>query len=179
MLKKKKILTLLLFSVITYAESAHIEVDISEQRLYLIENSLIRASYPISTSKYGEGSIENSFKTPLGKHSIKEMIGEEAEINTIFTSRINTKRSATIIDQFEDTDNDYVTSRIMWLDGEEDGLNKGGNVDSFRRYIYIHGTHEEGLIGTKASHGCIRMFNYDVIELFNLVNIGTKVLIRA
>ena len=179
MFKKKKILTLLLFSVITYAESAHIEVDISEQRLYLIENSLIKASYPISTSKYGEGSIENSFKTPLGKHSIKEMIGEEAEINTIFTSRINTKRSATIIDQFEDTDNDYVTSRIMWLDGEEDGLNKGGNVDSFRRYIYIHGTHEEGLIGTKASHGCIRMFNYDVIELFNLVNIGTKVLIRA
>ena len=179
MLKKKKILTLLLFSVITNAESAHIEVDISEQRLYLIENSLIKASYPISTSKYGEGSIENSFKTPLGKHSIKEMIGEEVEINTIFTSRINTKRSATIIDQFEDTDNDYVTSRIMWLDGEEDGFNKGGNVDSFRRYIYIHGTHEEGLIGTKASHGCIRMFNYDVIELFNLVNIGTKVLIRA
>ena len=179
MLKKKKILTLLLFSVITNAESAHIEVDISEQRLYLIENSLIKASYPISTSKYGEGSIENSFKTPLGKHSIKEMMGEEAEINTIFTSRINTKRSATIIDQFEDTDNDYVTSRIMWLNGEEDGFNKGGNVDSFRRYIYIHGTHEEGLIGTKASHGCIRMFNYDVIELFNLVNIGTKVLIRA
>ena len=179
MFKKKKILILLLFSVITYAENAHIEVDISEQRLYLIENSLIKASYPISTSKYGEGSIENSFKTPLGEHSIKEMIGEEAEINTIFTSRINTKRSATIIDQFEDTDNDYVTSRIMWLDGEEDGFNKGGNVDSFRRYIYIHGTHEEGLIGTKASHGCIRMFNYDVIELFNLVNIGTKVLIRA
>ena len=179
MLKKKKILTLFLFSVITYAESAHIEVDISEQRLYLIENNLIKASYPISTSKYGEGSIQNSFKTPLGEHSIKEMIGEEAEINTIFTSRINTKRSATIIDQFEDTDNDYVTSRIMWLDGEEDGFNKGGNVDSFRRYIYIHGTHEEGLIGTKASHGCIRMFNYDVIELFNLVNIGTKVLIRA
>ena len=179
MLKKRKILTLLLFSVVTYAENTHIEVDISEQRLYLIENSLIKASYPISTSKYGEGSIENSFKTPLGEHSIKEMIGEEAELNTIFTSRINTMRSATIIDQFEDTDNDYVTSRIMWLDGEEDGFNKGGNVDSFRRYIYIHGTHEEGLIGTKASHGCIRMFNYDVIELFNIVNIGTKVLIRT
>jgi lipoprotein-anchoring transpeptidase ErfK/SrfK len=172
MLKKKKILALLLFSAITYAQSAHIEVDISEQRLYLKENGLIKASY-------GEGSVENSFKTPLGKHSIKEMIGEEAQINTIFSSRINTNRSATIIDQFEDTENDYVTSRIMWLDGEEDGFNKGGNVDSFRRYIYIHGTHEEGLIGTKASHGCIRMFNYDVVELFNLVNIGTKVLIRA
>ena len=179
MLKKKKILVLLLLSVITYAENAHIEVDISEQRLYLIESGVIKASYPISTSKYGEGSIENSFKTPLGKHSIKEMIGEEAELYTIFNSRINTKRPATIIDEFEDTDNDYVTSRIMWLDGEEEGFNKGGNVDSFRRYIYIHGTHEEGLIGTKASHGCIRMFNYDVIELFNLVSIGTKVLIKA
>ena len=108
MLKKKKILTLLLFSAITYAESTYIEVDISEQRLYLIENSIIKASYPISTSKYGEGSIENSFKTPLGEHSIKEMIGEEAEINTIFASRINTKRAATIIDQFEDTDNDLL-----------------------------------------------------------------------
>jgi lipoprotein-anchoring transpeptidase ErfK/SrfK len=179
MFKKKKILTLLLFSAITYAESAHIEVDISEQRLYLIENNQIKASYPISSSKYGEGSIENSFKTPLGEHSVKEMIGEEAKMNTIFTSRINTKRLATIIDQFEDTDNDYVTSRIMWLGGEEDGFNKGGNVDSFRRYIYIHGTHEEGLIGIKASHGCIRMFNYDVVELFNLVGIGTKVLIRV
>ena len=179
MFKKKKILTLLLFSAITYAESAHIEVDISEQRLYLIENNQIKASYPISSSKYGEGSIENSFKTPLGEHSIKEMIGEEAKMNTIFTSRINTKRLSTIIDQFEDTDNDYVTSRIMWLGGEEDGFNKGGDVDSFRRYIYIHGTHEEGLIGIKASHGCIRMFNYDVVELFNLVGIGTKVLIRV
>jgi hypothetical protein len=107
------------------------------------------------------------------------MFGKEAKLNTIFTSRINTQRSAVIIDQFMDTEDDYVTSRIIWLDGEEDGLNKGGNVDSYKRYIYIHGTHEEGLIGTKASHGCIRMFNYDVIELFNLVNIGTKVLIRS
>ena len=177
MFKKKKILTLLLFSAITYAESAHIEVDISEQRLYLIENNQIKASYPISSSKYGEGSIENSFKTPLGEHSIKEMIGEEAKMNTIFTSRINTKRSATIIDQFEDTDNDYVTSRIMWLDGEEDGLNKGGNVDSYERYIYIHGTSEEGKIGTPASHGCIRMLNKDVIELYTMTKFGTKVLI--
>ena len=177
---KKTCLGLFLFLCgSSLASDRIIEIDISEQRLYLYKNKSLEASYPISTSKYGEGSIENSFKTPLGEHSIKEMIGEEAELNTIFTSRINTKRSATIIDQFEDTDDDYVTSRIMWLDGEEDGLNKGGNVDSFRRYIYIHGTHEEGLIGTKASHGCIRMFNYDVIELFNLVNIGTKVLIRA
>ena len=67
----------------------------------------------------------------------------------------------------------------MWLDGQEEGKNKGGSVDSYRRYIYIHGTHEEGLIGSKASHGCIRMFNADAIELFDRIEIGTKVLIKA
>ena len=107
------------------------------------------------------------------------MIGEGAKINTIFSSRINTTRPAKVINEAEDSKNDYVTSRIMWLDGLEDGQNKGGNVDSYKRYIYIHGTHEEGLIGSKASHGCIRMFNDDVIELFDMVKIGTKVLIKA
>ena len=67
----------------------------------------------------------------------------------------------------------------MWLDGQEEGVNKGGIVDSYNRYIYIHGTHEEGLIGSKASHGCIRMFNTDAIELFKRVKIGTKVLIKT
>ena len=130
-------------------------------------------------AKYGEGSIENSFKTPLGYHVVKEKIGEGAEKNTIFKSRINTKRSADIIEEYQDSDDDFVTSRIMWLDGKEEGKNKGGAVDSFARYIYIHGTHEEGLIGTKASHGCIRMFNADAIELFDRIKIGTKVLIKA
>lgn len=97
--------------------------------------------------------------------------------DTIFISRINTKRTAKIIKKPVDTEDDFVTSRIMWLGGMEEGLNKGGNVDSYRRYIYIHGTQEEGLIGSKASHGCIRMFNNDVIDLFAKVNIGTKVLI--
>jgi lipoprotein-anchoring transpeptidase ErfK/SrfK len=67
----------------------------------------------------------------------------------------------------------------MWLDGMEEGVNRGPGIDSYDRYIYIHGTHEEGLIGQKASHGCIRMFNNDVIYIFNKVNKGTKVLIRA
>ena len=110
---------------------------------------------------------------------VKEKIGEGAEKNTIFKSRINTKRSADIIEEYQDSDDDFVTSRIMWLDGKEEGKNKGGAVDSFARYIYIHGTHEEGLIGTKASRGCIRMFNADAIELFDRIKKGTKVLIRA
>ena len=160
-------------------DNLSIEIDISLQRLYLVDNSTIISSYPISSSKYGEGSKQNSFKTPLGIHMIKEMIGDQVPKNTIFISRINTQREAKIIHDQENSDNDYVTTRIMWLDGMEDGKNKGKGVDSYNRYIYIHGTHEEGLIGQKASHGCIRMFNSDVIELFSVVKKGTKVYIRA
>ena len=156
-----------------------IVVDISEQRLYLVQNKLVLKSYPISSSKFGEGSIENSFKTPLGMHQIKEKIGEDVEENTIFISRVDTQKKADIIKNTFDSDNDFVTSRILWLDGMEEGINKGKGIDSYDRYIYIHGTQEEGLIGTKASHGCIRMFNNDVIELFKKVKEGTKVLIKA
>ena len=154
-------------------------VDISEQRLYLKSGEQTLVSYPISTSKYGEGSKENSFKTPLGNHVIKEKIGENAPINTIFISRINTKNIASIENKPKNTENDYVTSRIMWLEGQENGVNKGPGIDSYERYIYIHGTHEEGLIGVKASHGCIRMFNVDVIDLYDRIYNGTKVIIRA
>jgi len=156
-----------------------IVVDISEQRLYLVQNKLVLKSYPISSSKFGEGSIENSFKTPLGMHQIKEKIGEDVEENTIFISRVDTQKKADIIKNTFDSNNDFVTSRILWLDGMEEGINKGKGIDSYDRYIYIHGTQEEGLIGTKASHGCIRMFNNDVIELFKKVKEGTKVLIKA
>ena len=179
MFKKILLVLILLISYKVDANDRSIVIDISQQRLYLYQGKVLEASFPVSSSKYGEGSKENSFKTPLGEHIIKEMIGEGAKINTIFTSRINTTRPAKVINEAEDSKSDYVTSRIMWLDGLEDGQNKGGNVDSYKRYIYIHGTHEEGLIGLKASHGCIRMFNEDVIELFNMVKIGTKVLIQA
>lgn len=179
MSKNSFLVIFILVSIQISSKDVSIEIDISEQRLYLTEGNDIKASYSISSSKYGEGSIENSFKTPLGHHVIKEKIGEGVEKNTIFKSRINTKRSADIIEEYQDSDDDFVTSRIMWLDGKEEGKNKGGAVDSFARYIYIHGTHEEGLIGTKASHGCIRMFNADAIELFDRIKIGTKVLIKS
>ena len=156
-----------------------IVIDISEQRLYLVQNKLVLKSYPISSSKFGEGSIENSFKTPLGMHRIKEKIGEDVEENSIFISRVDTQKKANIIKDTFDSDNDFVTSRILWLDGMEEGKNRGQGIDSYDRYIYIHGTQEEGLIGTKASHGCIRMFNNDVIELFKNVKEGTNVLIKA
>lgn len=176
---KKAILVIFMSFNIFAENNLTIEIDISKQRLFLLDNMEILRSYPISSSKYGEGSTQNSFKTPLGNHVIKEMIGNNAIKNTIFTSRINTKRQAEIIHDEAKSDNDYVTTRIMWLDGQEEGKNKGKGVDSYERYIYIHGTHEEGLIGQKASHGCIRMFNSDVIELFNDVKKGTKVYIKA
>ena len=167
------------FSTESYSQNNEIIVDISEQRLYLYNNDNLVQSFPVSTSKYGEGQIENSFKTPLGLHEIKEKIGDKAPINTIFTARENTNKRAEIQINPNDTEDDFVTSRILWLDGLENGINRGVGVDSYSRYIYIHGTHEEGLIGQKASHGCIRMFNNDVIELFDMVSEGTKVQIRA
>ena len=162
-----------------YSQNDIIIVDISEQRLYLYSNNDLILSYPVSTSKYGEGQTENSFKTPLGLHEIKEKIGHKAPINTIFIARVNTNKRADVQIKQNDTEDDFVTSRILWLDGLEDGINRGLGVDSYNRYIYIHGTHEEGLIGQKASHGCIRMFNNDVIELFDIVSEGTKVQIRV
>ena len=179
--KLRIILSIILFSypVFLIANDLEIVVDISEQRLFNIDNDLVKESFPVSTSKYGEGEEENSYKTPLGKHEIKEKIGEGAAINTIFVARLDTKKESEIITLPQDTEDDHVTSRILWLDGLEEGVNKGPGVDSYNRYIYIHGTHEEGLIGMKASHGCIRMFNNDVIYLYDIVKKGTKVYIKV
>ena len=169
---------LLIFLNHSLLSEIHINVDISQQRMYLFNQNKLVKSYPVSTSSFGEGQIENSFKTPLGKHVISELFGTNVDKNEIFVNRVLINRKATIIDNSIDTDNDFITSRIMWLKGLEDGKNLGGNVDSYSRYIYIHGTQEEGLIGKKASHGCIRLFNHDVIELYEIIKEGTTVNIK-
>ena len=175
-----KFIIILFFSAVNISAMTYkIDIDISQQRLYLKQNDDLIKSYPISSSKYGEGSTENSNMTPLGLHVIKEKIGTNVPINTLFISRINTKRTVNIENSRNKTKDDHITSRILWLDGLEEGKNKGKGVDSYSRYIYIHGTHEEGLIGEKASHGCIRMLNNDVIDLYNYVNIGTEVYISV
>jgi len=165
----------IMFWSIALDASVSIEIEISSQRLFLKENNQIIRSFPISSSAFGEGQVENSLQTPYGKHKINTKIGTNVPKNDFFISREHIPQSATIIHKAIDSKDDFITSRIMWLEGEEEGLNKGGSVDSFRRYIYIHGTHEEGLIGQKASHGCIRMLNHDVIELFELVSEDTVV----
>jgi len=152
-----------------------IYVDISSQTLSYIVKGTVSKKYNISSSYYGTGSEANSLKTPLGKHEIYKKIGNELPINAILKGRVWNGAIADIIEGPIDTYYDHVTSRILWLDGLEEGKNKGNGVDSRNRYIYIHGTAEEGLIGKPASDGCIRMYNNEVIELFELVSEKTQV----
>ena len=153
-----------------------IVIDINKQELYLTNSTgkVIIDSFPISTSKFGEGSTPNSKKTPLGKHKIVNKIGNNAPVNTIFKSRINTGRIAKIHSDNIFRETDLVTTRILRLQG----LEEDKNTTSYNRYIYIHGTPEEGMIGKKASHGCIRMKNRDIIKVFELVNKNTTVDIK-
>ncbi len=150
-------------------------VDIQKQEMYLVRKDAIEKTYRISSAKNGSGNTAGSGKTPIGVHRIADKIGEGAKPNTIFVGRKDAGKTATILKEPIDSEEDYVTSRILWLEGLEPGINKGKGIDSKQRYIYIHGTPEEGLIGTPASHGCIRMYNKDVIELFDLVKTGTFV----
>ena len=153
-------------------------IDISEQKLRLIKDEKIVKIYPVSTSKYGVDNKKDSNKTPLGIHRIAKKIGEGAPIGAIFESRMDTGKIAEIYTDKTEIQEDLVTTRIMWLEGLETGVNKGNGIDSYERCIYIHGTQEEGLIGEPASHGCIRMKNNDVVELFDLVTINTLVEIQ-
>ena len=153
-----------------------IVISTSEQKLYLIENNKVTSSHTISTAEAGLGNRSGSNKTPLGVHKVAQKFGKGARAGTIFKARMNTRRVASILTEPNARSNqDNVTSRILWLDGMEKGINKGGNVDSRSRYIYIHGTDEEGRLGQPASHGCIRMSNNEVIDLFEKVPVGTLV----
>jgi len=181
----KELLSLLQETCKKYPDHANYPaaiVKISEQKIYLYNQSELITSYPVSTSRHGIGQEEGSYKTPLGVHCVKEKIGEEANFAEIFLSRESTNSFAAIEHNPVSTDADCITSRILWLQGLEEGLNKscnseGINVDSYSRYIYIHGTHEEGLIGQASSVGCVRMKNDDVMELFEKLYVSSLVII--
>lgn len=157
-------------------------ISVSQQALYLYVKNSFACCYPVSTSRYGIGQHEGSNQTPIGIHCVQEKIGEDAEFAEIFQSRKRTDAIATIENEAKGTELDCITSRILWLTGLEEGVNKstnseGKNVDSYQRYIYIHGTHEEGLIGQTASIGCVRMKNKDVIALFDTLSVSSLVII--
>ncbi len=152
-------------------------VSIKQQRIYLIRHGHMVTSYPVSTSKFGLGGRSNSKKTPLGLHVIETKIGSGVPARGIIKAGVYTGEEADLEHYPVPIDGDFVTTRLMWLKGLEPGKNLGGNVDSYLRRIYIHGTPEEGLIGKPSSHGCIRMTNHEVIELFKLAEKGLHVLI--
>ena len=157
----------------------YIEVDLRRQQLYLWEafadgDMLIR-QYPVSTAANGAGEHSGSYCTPRGRHRIAEKIGAGAALHAAFKSRQPTGEIWTPELDAKHPGRDWILTRILWLEGLEPGRNKGGSVDSHARYIYIHGTNEEHKLGTPASHGCIRMRNTDVAELFDRVEVGTEV----
>jgi L,D-transpeptidase YbiS len=144
---------------------AKIQISVRAQQLILKCGRKKLASYPVSTSRFGLGSKEGSFKTPTGKFRITEKIGEGMPLGTVFKSRRPVKATKKAL-----REEDLVMTRILWLDGLE-----RRNANTHDRYIYIHGTNHEERIGLPDSHGCIRMNNADLVELFERVSEGTPV----
>jgi len=159
-------------------EPAAVTIVISRQTLILKADKKV-FTYAVSSSKNGVGSEKNTEKTPLGKHYIRAKIGADLPLNAVLTGRRWTGElySAALSAQFPQRD--WILTRILWLCGMELGKNRLGTVDSMRRYIYIHGTPDSEPMGVPKSHGCIRMRNEDVIDLFRRVSIGTPVNIEV
>jgi L,D-transpeptidase YbiS len=150
-------------------------VSVAEQKMFVFEGDRLLREYIISTAKNGMGEVAGSEQTPRGWHVIRAKIGAGLPINTVFRGRRPTGEiyGAELKAQFPDRD--WILSRILWLSGLEIGKNRLGNVDTMRRYIYIHGTPDEVEIGVPGSKGCIRMRNADLMEYFDMVPVGSKV----
>lgn len=142
-------------------------VNIGAQRLDYYRDGKRLAEYPISTAKRGIGNKEGSYQTPTGAHYVRDKIGANSPSGMIFKGRNATGKITKIESRPQHSGEDLITTRILRLSGLEPGINFGTGIDSYKRYIYIHGTHEEGLIGQPVSHGCVRMRNQDVVKLFN------------
>lgn len=154
-------------------------VRISSQTLQLYSASELIAAYPVSTSKRPPCNIKDSLGTPLGLHEIAERIGAGQPSGMVFRARAPTGRHFREYASHERTTDDLITSRILWLRGLEPGVNRDGQVDSYERYIYIHGTCHEERIGEQASAGCVRMRNLDIIALHEIVRTGDWVWITT
>ncbi|MEJ2760691.1 MAG: L,D-transpeptidase [Gammaproteobacteria bacterium] len=156
----------------------HIEISIQDQTLKLKAGEDLIREYSVSTSATGAGEARDSLRTPRGRHEISEKIGAGCEPDTVFVGRRPTGEvyAPALRDRYPDRD--WILTRILRLAGTEDGVNRGGEVDSHDRYIYIHGAPDEVLMGRPGSHGCIRMRNADILELFELVEAGTPVFIK-
>lgn len=149
-------------------------VAVDSQRFRLVQDGVVLWESPCSTARNGTGSEMNSNKTPLGWHAIAQKYGDAAPWGAIFR---NTQQTKQAWKSGQSTSEDLILTRVMVLEGLEPGKNKGGNIDSYTRGIYIHGTNDEGHIGTPTSHGCIRLTNDDVITAYEKLPQGVPVLI--
>lgn len=152
-----------------------LDINIGNQTLAVVnENGCVCKTYPVSTAARGTGQQMDSLCTPTGKHVIRAKIGAGQPLNTIFRGRrpIGVYRTGM---REAKPGRDWILTRILWLSGCEPGFNRLGNVDSMRRYIYLHGTPDEVEMGVPGSHGCIRVRNHDLLELFDMVSVGTIV----
>lgn len=152
-------------------------VSIGEQKLAHFRDRLPVAEYVVSTSRARPSCIENSLGTPTGLHRIAEKIGGDAANGMVFKSRKPLGYTCHERPDLLDAEN-LITSRILWLDGLQDGHNRGGNRDTHGRYVYIHGTNQEHKLGTPNSHGCVLLGNVEVIRLFATVPEGALVWIE-
>jgi len=156
----------------------HIEVSIPGQRLRLFEGERVLMDVRVSTAVNGPGEREGSECTPRGWHRIRAKIGQGCPENTVFRGRRPTGEIYTPELARENPKRDWILTRILWLSGLEPGKNRLGNVDTMRRYVYIHGCPDEHPMGVPSSHGCVKMRNRELVELFDQVEAGTRVLIR-
>ena len=156
-----------------------IEISIPEQSLALLDDGREVRRYSVSTSRNGLGERQGSFCTPRGEHIVRAKIGARQPVRTVFVNRRPTGEIWTpeLAERFPGRD--WILTRILWLSGCEPGRNRLGNVDTMRRYIYIHGSPDNVEMGKPGSIGCIRIRNQDVVELFELVPPGTEVSIVA
>lgn len=150
------------------ADSIVVIVSVAEQRAIIAQGGKPLKSFLVSTAKAGTGARENSGKTPLGWHKVASWIGEDARPGQVFVSRRATSEVIPSTCWNSTSGEDKVLTRIMWLEGLERGINKGRGIDSYSRFIYLHGTNQEHLLGTPASHGCIRFSNRDILEIFHI-----------
>ncbi|MES9993954.1 MAG: L,D-transpeptidase [Candidatus Thiodiazotropha sp.] len=150
-------------------------VELSKQRLLCRQSGRVVKTYPVSTALNGPGEACGSECTPRGKHRIRLKIGRGCEENAVFVARRPTGEIYNRELAASAPQRDWILTRILWLSGVERGKNRGGDVDSLRRFIYIHGTPDSEPMGKAASHGCIRMRNRDLIDLFERVEKGTLV----
>jgi lipoprotein-anchoring transpeptidase ErfK/SrfK len=152
-----------------------IRIDLAEQRLDLLNGREVARSYPVSTSKHGAGELRGTFKTPRGRHVIRAKIGAGAPLGAVFRGRRPTGEVYSEELERAQPGRDWILTRILWLSGTEVGKNRLGDVDTMRRYIYIHGAPDSAPLGVPGSIGCVRLRNTAIVELFDLVSTGTVV----